>query len=118
MTTTTVATTTKRQPSLLDRFNIVHITITILMAVGGVVAGVWWTQGNTVTRLTSVEKQVEENKAERVRQIEDINGRMITRSEIQFLLRELSATREDVKETRDEVRAVRNEQLRQAREKQ
>jgi hypothetical protein len=110
--------TNKRQPSLLDRLNIVQSILTILMAVGGVVAGVWWTQGNTVMRLTSAEKQIEENKAEQAKQIEDINSRMTPRTEILLLLREMTATREDVKATRAEVNEIRAEQLRQARAKQ
>ena len=102
--------TATARPSLLDRLSIVSMIVTLTMAIVGGALGVWITQATTTTRLSSVEKQVEEDKAERVKQVDDLRNKMLTRGDLDALLRALADIREDVKDIRAEL-------LRQARER-
>lgn len=98
------------KPSLLDRLNIVNIILALVLSIGGGAASVWWTQANTTTRLTSIETLMRDRKADRDKEVDNIRAQMVTRSDFEALLRALSDIREDIKE-------IRAEQLRQARER-
>lgn len=102
--------TQPRTASFVERLNIVNIIITIVLALGGGAVSVLIMQATTTTRLAAVEKDVSDNKLDSTKQLEDIRSKMITRSDFDFLLRALSDIRDDVKE-------IRAEQLRQARER-
>jgi hypothetical protein len=102
--------TNKRKPSLLDQLSIVQIICALVLSIGGGAVSVWVTQASTTTKLAGIEKQVDDNRTDGNKQLDDIRSRMITRSDFESLLRSLTEIREDVKDIRAEV-------LRQAREK-
>ncbi len=98
--------TQEHTPSLFERLSIIQIVLGLALLLGGGVVGILIVQGNTTQRLSTLETQNEKQD----KGLEDIRKEMLSRSDLDALLRELGLIRDDVKE-------IRAEQLRQAREK-
>lgn len=91
-------------PSLAQRLNLAQTLLTIVIAVGGTLLTVGMTYGNFVSRLTSAESSIQENKDDRVRELDDLKKQIVPRNEHEA---HWKATDDKLDAIRDDVREVR-----------
>lgn len=84
------------------------IVASLVLAVAGGALSVWVTQARTTDKLAAVEQQVQRNKDEREQQVKELREHTIPRGEFE-------AYKQIMQDIRDDVRELRNAQLRGGR---